>query len=130
MARGVEARAPQARHIPPPVTAQRVCEAAEQGDPLAQQAVARAARYLGLGLANLITLFTPDVIALGGGVMRSLHLFEPTIRETIRSMCGFVPHEKTRLVPAALGDNVGLVGAACAWWHRFEPARFVEPPSR
>jgi glucokinase len=105
--------------------AHSICEAAEQGDPLAQEAVAREARYLGLGIANLITLYTPDVIALGGGVMRSLHLFEDTIRETIRSMCGYVPHEKTRLVAAALGDDVGLVGAACAWLHRFEHRRFA-----
>lgn len=106
--------------------ARSICEAAERGDPLAREAVAHEAHYLGLGLANLITLYAPDVIALGGGVMRSLHLFVDTIHETICSMCGYVPYEKTRLVPAALGDDVALVGAACAWWHRFEHARFVE----
>ncbi len=42
-----------------------VCQAAERGEASARQAVAQEARYLGLGFANLITLFTPDVIAAG-----------------------------------------------------------------
>jgi glucokinase len=99
--------------------AQSICVAAEQGDPLAQKAVAREGRYLGLGLANLVTLFTPDVIAVGGGVMRSLHLFRDTIVETIRATCGLVPHERTRLVPAGLGADTALIGAARVWLHRY-----------
>jgi glucokinase len=102
--------------------ARGICVAAEQGEPRALAAAAREGRYLGLGLANLITLFTPEVIALGGGLMRSLHLFEATIHETIRATCGLVPHEKTRLVPAALGVDVELVGAACVWLHRYAPS--------
>lgn len=99
--------------------AQSICAAAEQGEPLAQAAVAREGYYLGLGLANLITLFVPEVIALGGGVMRSRHLFWDQILETIRAICGLVPFEKVRLVPAALGMDVGLAGAACVWFHRY-----------
>ncbi len=99
--------------------ARSICAAAEQGEPLAQAAVAREGYYLGLGLANLITLFVPEVIALGGGVMRSRHLFWDQILETIRATCGLVPFEKVRLVPAALGMDVGLAGAACVWFHRY-----------
>src|SRR5712671_1569586 len=51
-----------------PLSAARICELAAEGEPLAQQAVDREAHYLGLGLANLITLFTPDAIVLGGSV--------------------------------------------------------------
>jgi glucokinase len=82
--------------------------------------VQRTARYLGLGVANLVTLFTPDTIALGGGLMRSLSLFWPQIRAAVRENCGYVPHEKVRIVPAALGDDVGIIGAACAWVLRYE----------
>jgi glucokinase len=95
-----------------------VCQAAERGDANALQAVAQEAWYLGLGLANLVTLFTPDVIALGGGVMHSRHLFWDTILQTIRTTCGLVPFEKTRLVPAGLGADVGLAGAARVWMYR------------
>ena len=100
--------------------ARSICAAAEQGEPRALSAVAREGYYLGLGLANLVTLFTPEVIALGGGLMRSRHLFWDTIQETIRSMCGLVPFEKVRLVPAALGSEAALVGAARVWLHRYQ----------
>ncbi len=99
--------------------ARRICALAERGDPHALAAVDREGYYLGLGLANLITLFTPDVIALGGGLMRSRHLFWERIAQTIRAVCGFVPHQQVRLIPAALGSDVGLIGAACAWLNRF-----------
>jgi glucokinase len=92
-----------------------VCQAAERGEPAAWQAVEQEAWYLGLGFANLITLFTPDVIALGGGVMHSRHLFMDKIIQTIRENCGLVPFEKTRLVSALLGADAGLAGAAQVW---------------
>ena len=92
-----------------------VCRAAEQGDAVARLAVEQEAYYLGLGFGNLITLFTPDVIALGGGVMHSRHLFLDKILQTIQENCGLVPYEKTRLVPAQLGGDAGLAGAAQVW---------------
>ena len=53
------------------VDARKICELSCEGDSLAQKAVAREANYLGIGLANLITLFTPECISLGGGVLKS-----------------------------------------------------------
>jgi glucokinase len=120
LARWMREHDPQGIHVPEPVDARNICTAAERGDPLAQAAVAREAHYLGLGFANLVTLFVPDVIALGGGLMRSLHLFQDTIHQTIRATCGLVPHEKVRLVPAALGPDAGLIGAARVWMHRYQ----------
>ena len=98
--------------------ARAVCQLAAHGDLLALWAVRREAYYLGLGLANLVSLFTPDVIVLGGGVMESWPLFEPTVRQTIRTSCGLVPSEKTRLVRAAIGIHAGLAGAGAVWFHR------------
>jgi glucokinase len=100
------------------LAARQLCIAAEEGDKLAQEAVHRTAYYLGIGLANLVTLFTPEVIALGGGLLQSYHLFQPVIEETIRTSCGLVPHQKVRLVPSALGAQTGLVGAAQVWYNR------------
>jgi glucokinase len=101
--------------------AQGICAAAESGEPHAVAAVAREGHYLGLGLANLVTLFTPEVMALGGGLMRSRHLFWKPIQDTIRATCGLVPFEQVRLVPAALGPETALAGAACVWLHRYQP---------
>src|ERR1700732_2802059 len=51
------------------LTAKRICQLAVEGDELARSAVCREARYLGLGLANLINLFTPHAIVLRGSIM-------------------------------------------------------------
>src|SRR5215469_10728938 len=56
------------------VTAKRICELAQEGDELAQQAVEHEAYYLGLGIANLISMFMPDAIVLSGSVMKSAPL--------------------------------------------------------
>ena len=102
------------------LTAKRICELAREGDELARQAVDREARYLGLGLANLVTLFTPDAIVLGGSVMKSAVLFLEEIRKTICRCCRFVPYEKTELTLASLGEDANLIGAARVWHHRFD----------
>lgn len=101
------------------LTAAEICVLAKQGDVLALRAVERQGYYLGLGLANLVTLFTPGVIALGGGVMKSADLFLDRAREVIRQICTQVPAEKTELRLASLGADTGLIGAARAFLHRY-----------
>jgi glucokinase len=115
----LKARAPSASAYATDVTAAEICRRAEQGDHLARQAVEREAYYLGLGLANLITLFAPDAIVLGGGLMKSAHLFLSDARKIIARSCGLVPFEKTEIALASLGPDTGLIGAARVWHHRF-----------
>jgi len=100
------------------LTARHICDLARQGDALALAAVQREAHYLGLGLANLVTIFCPDVIALGGGMMLSADLFLPGALDVVRRVCTQVPAENTSIVLAGLGKDTGLLGAACAWLHR------------
>jgi glucokinase len=59
------------------LTAKEICQLAQQGDELACRAIAREAYYLGLGLANLINLFVPDVIVLGDGERGALSRRHP-----------------------------------------------------
>lgn len=101
------------------LSAKRICELAVAGDKLAKRAVDRESHYLGLGLANLVTLFTPDAIVLGGSVMNSANLFLESIRRIIRESCRFVPFDKTVLTLASLGESANLIGAARVWHHRF-----------
>jgi glucokinase len=101
------------------LTAKRICQLAIEGDELARSAVNREARYLGLGLANLINLFTPDAIVLSGSIMKSSSLFLDGIHETVRQGCRFVPLQKTELLLASLGEKANLIGAAMVWHHRF-----------
>jgi glucokinase len=101
------------------VTAKKICELAQQGNEVAIRAVEHEAYYLGLGLANLINLFVPDMIVLGGSVMNSADLLLDGIRKVIRQGCRFVPFERTELALASLGENANLIGAARVWHHRY-----------
>jgi len=77
------------------LSAKEIFQLARGGDALAQRAVQRETHYLELGLANLIGLFVPDMIVLGGSVMKSLRLAD--LRGVIAKGCRFVPWEKTEL---------------------------------
>jgi glucokinase len=101
------------------LTAKKICELARQGDAWALLAVEHEGRYLGLGLANLVTMFVPEVIVLGGSVMKSAPLFLDGIRKIISASCRFVPYEKVELALASLGEDSNLIGAARVWYHRF-----------
>jgi glucokinase len=104
------------------LSAKEICQLAQQGDELARRAVEREAYYLGLGLANLINLFVPDMIVLGGSVMKSATLLLDSMRRVIAQGCRFVPAEKTEIALASLGEDANLIGAARVWHHRFKPA--------
>ncbi|MBA0084172.1 MAG: ROK family protein, partial [Acidobacteria bacterium Pan2503] len=108
-----QAADPQARAL----TAKEIFQCADEGHALACKAVAREAYYLGLGLANLINLFVPDRIVLGGSIMKSIRLED--LRQVIAEGCRFVPFEKTELALASLGEDANLIGAAQVWHHRF-----------
>lgn len=95
------------------ITARTVNEAAQEGDALAQEAFRRAGFYLGLGIVNLMHVLNPALFVLGGSV--ALHggdlMWEP-MHEAIRERTMSPSYwEHTPIVPAALGDDVGLLGA-------------------
>jgi glucokinase len=104
-----------------PLTAAQVCEKARAGEPLALRAIERESLYLGLGVANLINLFVPEMIVFGGSVMKSADLFLDRIRRVVRQGCRFVPAKNTALALASLGEDANLIGAARVWYHRFGP---------
>lgn len=102
-----------------PITSEEIAALAENGDCLALKAMEREGYYLGLGLSNIITLFTPDTIVLGGGVMKSRHLFFERTLAVVQEVCTQVPLKGTLITTAALGSVTGLAGAAQAWFARF-----------
>jgi len=101
-------------------TAREICTRAQGGDEWAQRAVEREAYYLGVGIANIVTLFVPEAIVLGGSVMKSASLFLDRIHQVIRQNCGLVPSESVEISLASLGPDVGLIGAAQVWRNRFQ----------
>ncbi len=97
----------------PRPSARDISLAAEHGDPLAVAALQRAGTYIGIGIANYLTIFNPSIIILGGGVSRS----GPFLLEPLRSAVAehaLDPEYLNGLVitTAALGDDAGLLGAA------------------
>jgi glucokinase len=103
------------------LTAKKICRLAEQGDSWAMRAVEHESHYLGLGLANLVTMFVPEIIVLGGSMMKSASLFLDNIRKVIIASCRFVPYERTELALASLGEDSNLIGAGRVWYYRFCP---------
>ena len=100
-------------------TAAEICLLAERGDAIALKAMDREGYYLGLGLANLITVFAPKTIVLGGGVMKSSHLFLPRALDILRDVCTQVPVEDTTISIATHESEAGLAGAALAWLSKY-----------
>jgi len=99
------------------LTAREVVEAAERGDPLAREVIARVARIIGLGLVNLLHLFDPALIVIGGSVGLASDFLLDVARETIQRHA-MPPYRGVPLVRAHLGDDSGLLGAAAlAWQH-------------
>ena len=91
------------------VTAETVQTAAISGDKLARDVIERAGRDLGIGITNLLHLFNPELVIIGGGVAMMGELILNPARKTVaeRAMPGFI----VPIVPSSLGDDAGLLGA-------------------
>jgi glucokinase len=96
------------------ITAETVFEAVVQGDPYAKEVMHDTARFLGVGLANVINILNPEVLVIAGGVTRAGdHLFEP-LRAEIRRRAFRVAEQSCRIVPSELQGKAGVIGAvAC-----------------
>ena len=96
---------------PDRVSAKLVAQAAEQGDIEAQEIIADAMTYLGVGMASLVNLFNPELIVIGGGLANmGKGLFGP-VRRIIDRRALHASAEVVKVVPAQLGHDVGILGA-------------------
>ncbi len=100
------------------ITATTVFEAAGRGDPLARAIVNDAVQALAVGLTNILHLYNPDLLALGGGVTSGLIDLGrlPQINDLMRQGAMTPGHRDFRLAPSRLGDAAGMMGAACLVW--------------
>jgi len=94
------------------ITAEKVSLAAQGGDSLALEVISRAATYLGVGMVNLVNIFNPEMIIVGGGVAQMGDLLLNPARQVVRERAFQVSAQAVRIVPAQLGDNAGVLGAA------------------
>jgi glucokinase len=101
------------------ITPEVILQAADAGDEVAREILERAGAALGVGVANVVTILSPECVILGGSVARlGEWLFGP-VRAVVRQRCRAIPAEQVRIVPAALGGDAGAIGAAL-WAYQME----------
>ncbi|SHK86238.1 glucokinase [Pseudonocardia thermophila] len=110
-------RSPELRRLvaedPGSVTGRRVAAAALRGDPVAVEAMADLARWLGEGLALVADVFDPELVVIGGGVSGSAPLFLDEAREHYAAtVTGAGNRPLARIRTAQLGEAAAVVGAA------------------
>lgn len=94
------------------ITAEKVGLAAQGGDTLASEVILKAARYLGVGLVNLVNIFNPEMIIIGGGMAKMGDLLLDPARQVVRERAFSLPAGAVSIVTAQLGDDAGVFGAA------------------
>ena len=94
------------------ITAEKVSIAAQGGDSLASEVISSAAFYLGVGMVNLVNIFNPEMIIVGGGMAKMGDLLLNPAKQIVRERAFQSSAQAVRIVPAQLGENSGLVGAA------------------
>ena len=93
-------------------TAEEAVRAAQAGDAQARAGLADVGRYLGIGIANMITVITPDRVVIGGGVAAAGELLFGPIRAEIARRVKTTSIEDVTVVAAELGILAGAIGAA------------------
>ncbi len=107
------------------VNARTVARAAEANIPLARAIISNAAEALGVGLVNIIHIFNPEMIILGGGVTQMGPTLMEPVQHVVQERAMKVPRDAVRIVLAQLGTNAGLVGAGALIYHYNLGARFT-----
>jgi glucokinase len=97
---------------PRQVTPELVLRAAQAGDGIAGAILRQACEALGVGVANAVTMLSPNLVVIGGSVARLGDVLFETVRAVVRRRCLAVPAAQVRIVPAVLGGDAGAIGAA------------------
>ncbi|HEY7429426.1 MAG TPA: ROK family protein [Streptosporangiaceae bacterium] len=96
----------------PRATAKDLAGDAAQGHPVARSAMSRAGRAIGVAVASVTHLCDLEVVAVGGGLSQAGSLLFDPLEEALREHLGLAYTHGVRVVPAALGQSAGLIGAA------------------
>jgi glucokinase len=93
-------------------TAEEAVARARAGDERATAGLAQVGRYLGIGIANMVSVLSPDRIVIGGGVAAAADLLLGPIRDELRRRVRTTSLEEVEIVTAELGIWAGAIGAA------------------
>ena len=93
-------------------TAEEAFGRARAGDPRAVAGLAEIGRYLGIGIANMIVVMTPDKVVIGGGISAAADLLMEPIHAEVRRRVTTTSLDEVEIVTAELGTWAGAIGAA------------------
>ncbi len=99
-------------------TARTAFSAMKQGDTPAKEVVDTYIAYLATGIANIINIFQPEILTIGGGVCNEKdYLLKPLLARVESETYDREGVPKTKIVIAELGNDAGIIGAACLGIH-------------
>ncbi|HYG99358.1 MAG TPA: ROK family protein [Terriglobales bacterium] len=104
-----------------------IAELARKGDKAAIEVYRRTGTLLGLAVANLISLFDPEVVVFGGGLSGAADCFWSELKQTALERCQPISAKKVKVVLSKLGNDANLLGAAKMAW---EAAQQTKPAAR
>jgi len=94
------------------LTPKIIADEAKKGDDVAKEVYSKIGYYIGVGISNIINLLDPEVIIISGGIAKAGRaLFEP-VRRTVAERVVGNEYRSYKILPAALGDDAGILGAA------------------
>lgn len=89
-----------------------LCEAARSSQPEAVKLISEIQNYLAMGVANLVSLFNPEMIVLGGGVFKSADLFFEPVKKNFKLWAQPLAAKEVEIVLSSLGQEAALFGCA------------------
>jgi glucokinase len=101
---------------PDAIHGETLVAAVQAGDPLAQKAFERVGRSLGQAIASVVHLLGLSRVVIGGRFARAWEAFEVPMQAELYRRLTLFPPEAVSVVPAILGDDAGLLGAARLAW--------------
>jgi len=93
------------------ITGELVTQLALGGDEVSRMVLGHIGRQLGIGFANFVNIFNPEVIVVGGGAMAAGDLLLDPAREEMRARALRPNREQVRVMPARFGPEAGMLGA-------------------
>lgn len=103
------------------IRSKRLAEAYEKNDPAVVEAIKKSASFVGYGVANLLNIFNPEVVVIGGGVVEALgKAYIKIVKEVAENNVFPVALRQVRIVAAELKDDSAVLGAAVLGWQLAE----------
>jgi glucokinase len=96
------------------IDAYEVAEAARRGDMLGIEVYVETGRLLGYGVANLVSLFDPEIVVIGGGLAAASDLFLDALRRGMKQRAQPIAVKRVKVAVSRLGGDANLLGVAWA----------------